>query len=211
MRFLTWLLISFGLHFAFSVWLDNARSLNRELPTVAVSSEPRKLNIELRTVLKPPPKDEPLVAEKEPAEPKPEVKPPPPKPKPKKKPQVKTLTPPDKVVRKQETPKPKPPKRPLNYQSAPREVTAAEYASNPPPEYPRRARMRNQQGKVVLLVSVSSAGRVNDIEVVNSSGFSALDRSALDTVQKWRFVPAMRNGTGINSKVKVPIEFVLKD
>jgi periplasmic protein TonB len=50
------------------------------------------------------------------------------------------------------------------------------------------------------------------VEVRRSSGFPLLDDSARTTVrQRWRFIPAERDGHPVESRVTVPIRFRLDD
>ena len=93
--------------------------------------------------------------------------------------------------------------------TSPREVSEAEYLSNPPPTYPEQARKRRQQGTVLLLVHINAIGKVDKTTVKESSGFATLDRSALATVSKWRFAPATSEGSAVPSQVLVPIRFQL--
>jgi protein TonB len=80
---------------------------------------------------------------------------------------------------------------------------------NTPPVYPYIAQKEGQEGVVILLVEVNSAGQVNSVEVVQSSGYALLDQSALDAVRKWRFNPATENNQPVLSRVKVPVRFKL--
>ena len=93
----------------------------------------------------------------------------------------------------------------------PRLVNRAEYQSNPPPEYPKSARRRRQEGTVTLLVDLDSKGRVSKIQIKNSSGFSTLDKAAKKSVAKWRFSPATINNKHVSSKVIVPVLFKLNN
>jgi protein TonB len=86
----------------------------------------------------------------------------------------------------------------------------AGYLNNPAPPYPPQSRRRGEEGRVILRVHVSKDGRVQEVEVHTSSGSRRLDESALDTVRKWRFIPASRGGTAIDSRVLVPILFRLE-
>ncbi|MBF0294717.1 MAG: energy transducer TonB [Magnetococcales bacterium] len=90
----------------------------------------------------------------------------------------------------------------------PPDVRAA-YANNPKPAYPPSARRMGQQGTVLLTVEVSASGEVARVEVKSGSGVDSLDRAALAAVEKWRFVPARRNGQPVAATVTVPIRFQL--
>jgi protein TonB len=85
----------------------------------------------------------------------------------------------------------------------------ANYKSNPKPEYPRLARSRGWQGKVLLRVQVTADGRSAAVTVQQSSGHRQLDDAAVAAVEQWTFVPARRGATPVASTVTVPIQFKL--
>ncbi|MBW2039051.1 MAG: energy transducer TonB [Deltaproteobacteria bacterium] len=85
------------------------------------------------------------------------------------------------------------------------------YEGNPKPPYPEVARKRGYEGTVRLEVEVLASGRVGRIRVKESAGYEVLDRSALDTVKGWSFIPAKLGGVPVKSTVIVPITFQLKD
>lgn len=85
----------------------------------------------------------------------------------------------------------------------------ANYADNPRPEYPERARREGWEGTVILRVLVDQEGRFKWIEVSRSSGFVILDGAAVETVKRWRFHPARYGDRRVESWVKVPIIFRL--
>ena len=97
----------------------------------------------------------------------------------------------------------------LSENQAPAQLAVPLYAGNPKPEYPKIARLRGWEGTVRLDVVVRKDGRVGKVELADSSGFRALDRVALKTVYRWRFRPAMSSGAPVESKVQVPVRFVL--
>lgn len=68
----------------------------------------------------------------------------------------------------------------------------------------------NEEGKVVLSVRVSPQGTAEQIEVKTSSGSVRLDEAAINTVRNWKFVPAKRGDTPVESWVLVPIAFKLE-
>jgi TonB family protein len=84
------------------------------------------------------------------------------------------------------------------------------YAGNPKPLYPPEAKERGYEGEVVLRVEVLVSGRVGQIEIKESSGYELLDRSALNTVKQWRFIPAKKDETPIPLWVNIPIKFQLQ-
>jgi protein TonB len=82
-------------------------------------------------------------------------------------------------------------------------------AENPKPRYPRLARLRGWQGRVVLRVTVTPEGVPTAVTVEASSGFLALDRAAVKAVRAWRFRPARFAGSAVADTVRVPIRFEL--
>lgn len=87
----------------------------------------------------------------------------------------------------------------------------ADYLDNPKPVYPAISRRLAEQGRVVLRVRVEADGRAADVQLHTSSGSPRLDQSALDTVRRWKFVPARLGQTPTAAWVLVPIAFTLKD
>ena len=83
--------------------------------------------------------------------------------------------------------------------------------ANPAPRYPYLARLRGQEGRVILRVRVSPAGRAESVSIIRSSGHRLLDVAAAEVVEKWRFIPAYRGGGSLASSVDVPITFKLED
>jgi periplasmic protein TonB len=83
------------------------------------------------------------------------------------------------------------------------------YRINPPPSYPIIARKRGYQGNVVLEVLINKQGKVIDLRVFSSSGYSILDKTAIASVKKWLFEPGMRGNDKIEMWVRVPIQFKL--
>lgn len=79
------------------------------------------------------------------------------------------------------------------------------------PPYPHDSFELGEEGTVSLKLIVSAKGRVSDIKVVKSSGSSRLDRAAAIWIQsRWRYHPAMLNGTPVASTVAFNVSFVLK-
>ena len=89
--------------------------------------------------------------------------------------------------------------------------TDASLFQNPKPPYPAASRRLGEEGEVILSVSISADGRVNDARVKRSSGFARLDKSALDTVKKWRYIPARNNGRPVAFRYVQPVRFALDD
>ena len=88
---------------------------------------------------------------------------------------------------------------------------SATYLRNPAPRYPVAARRAGEQGTVTLKVLVASDGLPRRVEIEKTSGSTRLDTAALDAVRQWRFVPARRGSTPIESWVLVPVVFRLEN
>lgn len=87
----------------------------------------------------------------------------------------------------------------------------SKHLRNPAPPYPWTSLARGEEGLVVLEVTVDQSGRPTNVELEKSSGFPMLDESSLKTVRRWKFDPAHVGMLTVESKIKVPIRFVLKD
>ena len=83
------------------------------------------------------------------------------------------------------------------------------YLNNRHPQYPRSARRRRLEGMVLLEVKVDAGGDPMSVDVKQSSGHYVLDDAARWAVERWRFVPAQRNGVAVAAVVEVPIRFQL--
>lgn len=94
-----------------------------------------------------------------------------------------------------------------NQVSAYTKPIAAHYLNNPPPDYPEKARLRRQQGSVLLQVRVKTNGLPRQVHLIRSSGYPLLDQTAMTTVRRWRFVPGRRGSTVVEANVEVPITF----
>ncbi|MGH8819664.1 MAG: energy transducer TonB [Rhodoferax sp.] len=86
----------------------------------------------------------------------------------------------------------------------------ADYLQNPKPPYPPISNRLGEQGTVIVSVLIGADGLPQKAELKQSSGFDRLDRVALETVMKWRYVPGKRGGVAEAMWVNVPINFVLQ-
>lgn len=82
---------------------------------------------------------------------------------------------------------------------------------SPNPAYPTIAKRNNWQGLVILRVLIKTDGAIGDITIFKSSGFEILDRSALQTVKKWRYQPALRMGEAVECYLRIPVRFQLEE
>lgn len=78
------------------------------------------------------------------------------------------------------------------------------------PDYPRLARLRGEQGDVVLEIRVDARGAVDRVEVVSSSGFADLDAAAERAARAARFTPAKADGRPVASTARITLNFRLK-
>lgn len=84
------------------------------------------------------------------------------------------------------------------------------YSQNAPPAYPALARLRGQEGIVILNAEILPEGKAGIVKIKSSSGYAALDQSALDAVRTWTFEPARKKGRSVAAWVDIPVRFVLK-
>jgi TonB family protein len=78
----------------------------------------------------------------------------------------------------------------------------------PDPEYSELARQARYHGTVVLSMIVNVAGRPTGIRIVRPLGLG-LDEKAVETVSRWKFAPAMKDGNPVAVQINVEIEFRL--
>ena len=76
--------------------------------------------------------------------------------------------------------------------------------------YPAEARKNLEEGTVIIKFTVLATGKLENPEILQSSGSEILDAAALDSIQQWEFFPAMLQGKPIASKSSVPITFRLE-
>ncbi|WP_415887574.1 energy transducer TonB [Neptuniibacter sp. QD29_5] len=79
-----------------------------------------------------------------------------------------------------------------------------------PPEYPRKAMRKRQQGTVLLRVLVGPQGRNLEVKLYKSSGYESLDEAAIEAVKGWQIEPAMIDGQRVSAWVEVPVTFSIK-
>lgn len=85
------------------------------------------------------------------------------------------------------------------------------YLRNPAPVYPQLARQRGWQGTVSLKVLVNRSGSPENVLIEKSSGYEILDRSARQTVRRWKFKPAAIGGVAMDVWITIPVRFVLEN
>ena len=93
----------------------------------------------------------------------------------------------------------KPPKS-ADYDIPPKEISA------PSPDFSDEARRVRFQGSVLLSLIVNEEGKTENIVILKPLGMG-LDEKAVETVQNWKFKPAMREGVPASVKIKLQITF----
>lgn len=75
--------------------------------------------------------------------------------------------------------------------------------------YPLEAKKLRQEGTVVLTLYINALGRLDKIEIKESSGFPLLDKAAIAAERQSRFRPAYLGNRPVASKAEVPYRFQL--
>lgn len=86
----------------------------------------------------------------------------------------------------------------------------ADYLENPAPPYPHLSRRLGEEGRVLVRVLVDREGRPRTVALDASSGYSRLDNAAMQTVRRWRFIPAKHGERPVSEWVVVPVMFSLR-
>ena len=76
----------------------------------------------------------------------------------------------------------------------------------PDPKFPELPPDSEQRGLVVMVVGINAKGRVEPVHVVRSTA-QVFEQSAVETVKKWRFRPAQKDGKPIPVQVTVEMKF----
>ncbi|WP_108470454.1 energy transducer TonB [Rhodanobacter thiooxydans] len=87
--------------------------------------------------------------------------------------------------------------------------TAAVLVKGMAARYPTAAMRARQEGWVVVSFTVDPDGTTSNVKVVDSQPRHVFDRAAIDAVERYRFNPAMKDGTAVSSVKQQRIEFKL--
>jgi protein TonB len=75
-------------------------------------------------------------------------------------------------------------------------------------DYPPASLRAEEQGRAIITVSINAQGRVDGCTVATSSGFPKLDEKSCQLAQRrFRFKPALQNGTPVASSKQMPIKW----
>lgn len=79
-----------------------------------------------------------------------------------------------------------------------------------PISYPHWVVSKGWQGKLIIAVEIRTDGTIGLYQVMHSTGYKALDKRAVHTIQNWKFHPAMKDGKPVKTCIQIPILFQLK-
>jgi TonB family protein len=89
------------------------------------------------------------------------------------------------------------------------EVTAPRLLMEVKPQYTAQAMREKVQGRIRMACVVLQDGTVGDVRV-NERLHPDLDREAVRTLRKWRFVPGMKDAVAVPVQVEVEMTFTLR-
>lgn len=78
------------------------------------------------------------------------------------------------------------------------------------PEYPKGARLRGEQGNIILEIEIGADGVCVAAKVAVSCGFAELDAAAVKAALAARFVPAKAGNSPVSSVARLTLSFRLK-
>ncbi|MCJ1887585.1 energy transducer TonB [Pseudomonas sp. LA21] len=79
-----------------------------------------------------------------------------------------------------------------------------------PPTYPRLAQAKQIQGHVKVLFTITSDGRITDIQFLESTPPRVFERSVRDAMERWRFEPRTVGGRIVARQATKVFNFELK-
>jgi protein TonB len=83
-------------------------------------------------------------------------------------------------------------------------------ARDQPRSYPALSVSRQEEGRVVLEVYIRADGTVGEVRLLQSSGYRRLDTDAMQSVRRWRYVPARRGNQPIPYWYRQPVDYQLQ-
>jgi len=75
------------------------------------------------------------------------------------------------------------------------------------PEYPKDAKENGWAGTVFVEALVGPDGKVHDVRLAQSSGYTSLDQAALNDARLWLFSPGEQRGQPVKVWVNIPFHF----
>jgi protein TonB len=92
------------------------------------------------------------------------------------------------------------------FQRVTKDMKPPKATSAPDPKFPDLPPDAEPRGTVVMLVGINAKGRVQAVRVLRSDEH-VFEASAVDTVKKWKFRPAEKNGQAVPVQVTVEMRF----
>ena len=75
--------------------------------------------------------------------------------------------------------------------------------------YPDASKRANEEGRCIVLMTVSADGRITNESIQTSSGFPRLDEACLKGVHGQHMLPATEEGKPVEKTVSIPIVWKL--
>ena len=92
------------------------------------------------------------------------------------------------------------------YQRVMKDMKPPKPKSSPDPAYPELPPYTEPNGIVDMLVGINTKGHVDLVHVLRASN-AAFEASAVDTVKKWKFSPAKKDGKPVSVQITVEMKF----
>jgi periplasmic protein TonB len=80
-------------------------------------------------------------------------------------------------------------------------------SKNPRPPYPPAAFLGHIEGRVLIKAHVMADGKLVEVQLLQTSGSTQLDQSAIETIARWEVQPARKNGQPVDQWIEIPINF----
>ncbi|ATC64478.1 hypothetical protein CMV30_11230 [Nibricoccus aquaticus] len=80
----------------------------------------------------------------------------------------------------------------------------------PPPIYPSRMRILDQNGEAVVRFELTVEGRTQNIQIIKAT-HPEFATAAIKTVEQWRFLPSMTGGKPVQIRMQIPLIFNLRE
>ncbi len=81
--------------------------------------------------------------------------------------------------------------------------------NKPSPNYPFYARRRRIEGFVTAELIINESGRTEAVKIIKAKPKNVFDKVALNSIKKWLFKPAQKDGKAVAVKRQVTINFEL--
>ncbi len=94
----------------------------------------------------------------------------------------------------------------LKGESGGAKVLAPAVLSKSDPKYPSELQRRRMEGLVTLFATIHADGHVSDVRIVDGV-FPELDEFAKEALERWKFLPAQKNGTPVAVEALVTVPF----